>query len=206
MPARRSSDCRWVFRNPTGDKKKTPTFVLESADCHVNSSLLHAGIMIQGPEFLVGTKRHYLSMQESQHDIPWPLWQWQTYANEGECHSHYDPVTESLTPPTGPPSVSGKKKKEGSWKTGRYEQLPARRTGVTWLLCYLGFFAVLSALSWFPCFCNLFHWPICLAESFLFCVCLCCAVEGGTGLHGRDSLKWKCRLLPAVAKAHLIRG
>lgn len=113
--------------------KKTPTFVLESADCHVNSSLLHAGIMIQGPEFLVGTKRHYLSMQESQHDIPWPLWQWQTYANEGECHSHYDPVTESLTPPTGPPSVSGEKKKEGSWKTGRYEQLPVRRTGVTWL-------------------------------------------------------------------------
>lgn len=139
--------------------------------------------MIQGPEFLVGTKRHYLSMQESQHDIPWPLWQWQTYANEGECHSHYDPVTESLTPPTGPPSVSGKKKKEGSWKTGRYEQLPARRTGVTWLLCYLGFFAVLSALSWFPCFCNLFHWPICLAESFLFCVSLLCS-------GGRDRFTW----------------
>lgn len=36
--------------------------------------------------------------------------------------------------------------------------------------------------------------------------CLCSAVERGTGLHGRDSLKWKCRLLPAVAKAHLIRG
>lgn len=116
MPARRSSDCRWVFRNPTGDKKKTPTFVLESADCHVNSSLLHAGIMIQGPEFLVGTKRHYLSMQESQHDIPWPLWQWQTYANEGECHSHYDPVTESLTPPTGPQECVGEKKKRGKLK------------------------------------------------------------------------------------------
>lgn len=96
--------------------KKTPTFVLESADCHVNSSLLHAGIMIQGPEFLVGTKRHYLSMQESQHDIPWPLWQWQTYANEGECHSHYDPVTESLTPPTGPQECVGEKKKRGKLK------------------------------------------------------------------------------------------
>lgn len=85
--------------------------------------------------------------------------------------------------PPDPKSVSGKKKKEGSWKTGRYEQLPARRTGVTWLLCYLGFFAVLSALSWFPCFCNLFHWPICLAESFLFCVSLLCS-------GGRDRFTW----------------
>lgn len=50
---------------------KMSTFVLESADCHVNSVFfLHAGVMIQGPEFLVGTKCHYLSMQESQHDIP----------------------------------------------------------------------------------------------------------------------------------------
>lgn len=77
----------------------------------------------------------------------------------------------------------GEKKKEGSWKTGRYEQLPARRTGVTWLLCYPGFFVVLSALSWFPCFCNLFHWPICLAESFLFCVSLLCS-------GGRDRFTW----------------
>lgn len=109
---------------------KMAIFVLESADCHANSiffPLLHVRVTIQGPKFLVGTKCHYLSMQESQHDIPWPQWQRQTYANVGECHSHYDPVMESLTPPTGPEHVSRERKLK-RWDNRR------RRPDNDWIL------------------------------------------------------------------------
>lgn len=150
---------------------KCQHFVLESADCHVNKVFFFpcAGVTIRGPEFLVGTKCHYLSMQESRHDIPWPLWQWQTYANEGECHSHYDPVTETLTPPTGPWTHwklgGGTEKERLMVKEARQWPNSEERKGATLSFTLSLLLFILSPHS----LCNLSHrfqWPICLTKAF----------------------------------------
>lgn len=92
-------------------------------------------------------------------------------------------------------------------KGGDKQLNSGRRTGVTASLVLSLYSLCSAAIPVVFAYRSSFRWPICLVESFaLLFFCLCSALEGGTGLHGRDSLKWKSRLLPAVAKAHLIRG
>lgn len=95
--------------------------------------------------------------------------------------------------------------KEENWKRQiKTEKKPrkwpnsARGTGVTLLFMLSLPFFMLSALLWPPF--------VMYSIGLFFFFCICFAVEERTGLHVRDSLKWKCRLLPTVAKAHLIRG
>lgn len=163
-----------VFWDSSGDEMTT--FVLEPADCHVNSTPpppLCAKVMIRGPEFLVGTKCHYLSMQESQHDIPWPLWQRQTYANVGECHSHYDPCQGEFDTSLWTPNMF-----VGEGAPIMTERWQENRCSSALSLLVTPF--VFASLS--PASVGLF------ASSFLF-FCLHFALKGETGLQGGNSLK-----------------